>query len=144
MEKIGARELKDMEDLIMIFFPFAEELLIKYGEFHPFAGAFTTGGEFVAVGQHKAEDFDNPAAMIAELKLSVKQRKQDYAAAAVFYEVRTKDPETGNTAHAIAVFVEHINSESAYEFFYPFNLNGKEFTVEESYGNSAPKAMFMG
>ncbi len=40
------QEQEDIQALMQIFFPFAEELLVKFGEFHPYAGATTIAVEF--------------------------------------------------------------------------------------------------
>jgi hypothetical protein len=135
--------IEDIQALINIFFPFAEELIVKYGEFYPYAGAITTEKEFVSVGFHEDNKHLSPEKVIASLKNTIKPVSEKYIVVAIFYDVKTKDPDTGKTEDAIAVFVEHKDSEKAYEFFYPYTLEGEtEFVVGESYGNSIPKEIF--
>ena len=45
----------------------SEELLIKFGEFYPYAGATTYKGEFVSVGGDPVDEFD-PGEAITSLK----------------------------------------------------------------------------
>jgi hypothetical protein len=138
-----AQEVKDFEVLINIFFPFAEELLRKYGEFHPFAGAINNEGEVVSVGQYNGEQQLESQVLVSQLKESLKTGKENYKAGTVFYDVRTRDNETGATSDAIAVFVEHREGKTAYEFFYPYQLHGKEeITMQDSFGNALAKQIF--
>src|SRR5687768_11157673 len=96
-----AQEVKDFEVLMNIFFPFAEELLRKYGEFHPFAGAINNEGEVVSVGDHNGEEQLESQELVSRLKESLKTGKEHFKAGTVFYDVRTRDSETGNTSDAI-------------------------------------------
>ena len=82
--------------------------------------------------------------MIAGLKYDLQTGNSQYLVAAIFYDVRTKDSITGETSDAIAVYVEHKDGTTAYEFFYPYKLEGKEnFIVGDSYGNAIPKEIFV-
>ena len=138
-----AQEVKDFEVLINIFFPFAEELLRKYGEFHPFAGAINNEGEVVSVGDHSGEEQLESQELVSRLKESLKTGREHFKAGTVFYDVRTRDSETGNTSDAIAVFVEHKEGKTAYDFFYPYKLHGKEeITMQDSFGNALEKQIF--
>ena len=137
------QEIADVQALINIFFPFAEELIVKFGEFFPFAGATTTEGEFVSVGFHEHNKHLSPSLVVANLKSSLKKQVEKFIVTAVFYEVKSKDAETGESEDAIAVFVEHKNGNSGYEFFYPFKLEAEDnFVVGDSYGNAVPKEIF--
>lgn len=136
------QEIEDVQALINIFFPFAEELIVKFGEFYPYAGATTITGEFVSVGFNEGIVRPPSQKVIENLKETLKKDRAKFLVAAIFYEVKTKDTETGASEDAIAVFVEHRDSEKAYEFFYPYNLEGDDFVVGESYGNTIPKEIF--
>jgi hypothetical protein len=138
-----AQEVKDFEVLLNIFFPFAEELLRKYGEFHPFAGAINNAGEVVSVGEYKSDAHVESQQLVTLLKETLKTGRENYKAGTVFYDVRTRDNESGNATDAIAVFVEHKEGKTAYEFFYPYQLHGKEeITMQESFGNALGKQIF--
>jgi hypothetical protein len=136
------QELKDFEVLINIFFPFAEELVRKFGEFHPYAGAINNEGEVVSVGEYKKE---GPVSedLITALKDTLRKEKDNFKAGTVFYDVRTTDTVTGEITDAIAVFVEHKEGKTAYEFFYPYKkLGNEELSISESFGNSVVKEIF--
>ena len=138
-----AEEVKDFEMLMNIFFPFAEELLRKFGEFHPFAGAINNKGEVVSVGEYNKQPEVESETHVTHLKQTLKTGSGEYIAGTVFYDVRTTDSETGVTTDAIAVFVEHKEGKTAYEFFYPYQLHGKEeITMQESFGNALQKQIF--
>ncbi|MEO5999285.1 MAG: hypothetical protein ABIN89_21005 [Chitinophagaceae bacterium] len=137
------QEIEDVQALINIFFPFAEELIVKFGEFFPFAGATTTEAEFVSVGLHEENKHLAPNQVVSNLKSSLKQQHEKYIVTAVFYEVKSKDMDSGESEDAIAVFVEHKNGLSAYEFFYPYKVEAEDnFIVGDSYGNAIPKEIF--
>jgi len=137
------QEVKDFEVLMNIFFPFAEELLRKFGEFHPFAGAINNEGDVVSVGEHKGDSPLESGEMVTQLKDTLKAGRDNYKAGTVFYDVRTTDTQTGITTDAIGVFVEHKEGKSAYEFFYPYQLYGnEEITMQESFGNALQKQIF--
>jgi hypothetical protein len=136
------QELQDFEKLINIFFPFAEELLLKYGEFLPFAGAIDNAGDIVSVGEPSQGASVQPGDLVDSLKNSLKSGKENFKAGTVFYDVRTKDNDTGQTADAIAVFIEHRDGKSAYEFIYPYILSEQNITIEESFGNELQKEIF--
>lgn len=138
------QEIKDIQALINIFFPFGEELIMKFGEFAPYAGATTIKGEFVSVGKSDQKNYADTKKLIAQLKHDLLMGSRQYLVAAIFYEARTKDSATGETSDAIAVYVEHKDGNTAYEFFYPYKIEGKEnFTVDESFGNAVPKEIFV-
>ncbi len=137
------QEIEDIQALINIFFPFAEELIIRFGEFYPYAGATTTESEFVSVGFHEENKHLSSEKVLLSLKHSLKNGNGKYIVAAIFYEVKTKDVETGESQDAIAVFIEHKDGQKAYEFFYPYKVEGeKNFVVGDSYGNSLAKEIF--
>ena len=138
-----AKEIEDIQALINMFFLFAEELIIKFGEFFPYAGATTLDGEFVSVGLQDEIKHLSSEEVINSLKASLKNGHEKYIVTAVFYEVSTTDADTGEKQDAIGVFVEHNKGQKAYEFFYPYVLGGDDnFEVGESYGNAVPKEIF--
>ena len=140
---MDTQEISDVQALINIFFPFAEELIVKFGEFFPFAGATTTDADFVSVGFHEDNKHQDANMVVSNLKSSLKKERDKFIVTTVFFEVKTRDIETGESEDAIGVFVEHRNGTSAYEFFYPYKLEaGDNFVVGESYGNAVPKEIF--
>ncbi len=140
MEK---KEIEDIQALINIFFPFAEELIVKFGEFFPYAGATNLEGEFVSVGLQDEIKHLSSAQVINSLKASLKSGHDKYIVTAVFYQVSTTDAVTDEKQDAIGVFVEHKEGQIAYDFFYPYVLGGDDnFEVNESYGNAVPKEIF--
>ncbi|MEJ7736060.1 MAG: hypothetical protein WKF97_01425 [Chitinophagaceae bacterium] len=140
---MDTQEQEDIQALLQIFLPFAEELLVKYGEFHPYAGATTITGEFVSVGSHKTTDHPDSRKAINQLKHTAQSGSDQYLVVAVFYEAISKDGQTGETADAIGVFVEHKESETAYEFLYAYRVDdNKTFAVDDSYGTMVPKEIF--
>jgi hypothetical protein len=97
----------------------------------------------VSVGDHNGEEQLDSQELVSRLKESLKTGRENLKAGTVFYDVRTRDSKTGNTSDAIAVFVEHKEGKTAYEFFYPYQLHGKEeITMQDSFGNALEKQIF--
>ena len=135
--------MTDFEILINIFFPFAEEMLRKFGEFRPYAGAINNEGEVVSVGEFNYEQLPETENIISSLKDTLKKDKDHFKVGTIFYDVRTTDNVTGEITDAIAVFVEHKQGDYAYEFFYPYKLHDNEqFSINKSFGNKVLKEIF--
>lgn len=116
---------------------------MKYGEFYPYAGATTLAGEFVSVGSHKNHELPDLKKAIDLLKHTAQMGSDQYLVVAIFYEARTKDNQTGETADAIGVFVEHKDGRTAYEFIYAYQVeDNKNFLLDDSYGNEIHKEIF--
>ena len=79
------KEIEDIQALINIFFPFGEELIVKFGEFYPYAGATTLEGEFVSVGFHENSKRLPPAQVVANLKESLQKDSAKFVVTAVFF-----------------------------------------------------------
>lgn len=75
--------------------------------------------------------------------LKANAQKGEYKTIAIFYDVRTINPNTNEKTDAIAVFAEHINGNTAYDFYYPYKLiENKEICLSASFGNLTNKEVF--
>jgi hypothetical protein len=140
-----SQELKELGFLIEQSFPFAENLLSKYGEFYPFSFVLNNDNTVVAVGHYDGDEQPKSQVVINGLKLTLKNevKKNKIKAIAIFYDVKTTNPRTNQKTDAVAVFLEHQEGKGAYTFCYPYKLTDKnELTVGDSFGNAETREIF--
>lgn len=138
-------ELNELGLLIDKSFPFVEDLLKKYGEYYPFSFVLNNDDTVQPVGRHDGDDKPDSEVVIKGLKelLKIETKKHKIKGIAIFYDVKTTDPETNQKTDAVAVFVEHRDGQQAYTFYYPYKLTDKkELTFRHSFGSSAAREIF--
>jgi hypothetical protein len=141
----NSNELSELGYLIDKSLPFAEDLLKKYGEYYPFSFVLNVDNTVQGVGRHDGNDKPDSQDVIKGLKevLKLETKKNKIKGIAVFYDVKTTDPNTKQKTNAIAVFVEHKDGKGAYTFYYPYKLTDKkELTFGESFGNATTREIF--
>ncbi len=141
----ATNEMNDIQTLINSTFPFVEDLLKKHGEFYPVASAIEPNDSITMVGTHDGNDKPLSQIVIDNLKTVLKQgaSKGQYKTIAIFYDVKTVDPNTKEKTDAIAVFVEHKEGKTAYIFYYPYKLTAnRELTISKSFGSGTDKEIF--
>jgi hypothetical protein len=138
-------ELNELGLLIDKSFPFAEDLIRKHGEYYPFSFVLYNDNTVGGVAGYNGDEYPESQAVINELKeiLKLEIRKNKIKGIAIFYDVKTTDPNTNQKTDAIAVFVEHKDGQGAYNFYYPYKLTDKkELTFGDSFGNAATREIF--
>ena len=109
---------------------FATKMLREYGEFYPFGVIKTATGEIKHIGA-KGESENPPSGeLIALLRESYYQQAQggNYAATALFYDVRIAPPGEKIKADAVQVELEHHGGYCANVFF-PYSWNAIDDVV---------------
>ena len=107
----------------------AVELLAEHGEFDPFALALRTDGEVLHLGSDGGEapvdgEGLDPDAVIASLRTSLKERKDDLVAIAIVADVTLEDEDSQATTAAIAISMEHLVEEPV-SCFLPYEIDEK-------------------
>jgi hypothetical protein len=138
-------EMQDIQTIIQKSFPLIEELLKVQGEFYPVATVMNFDGTVSSIGAFDGDDYPLSKNVITNLKktLQANFEKKNYKAIAIFYDVKTTDPNTNEKTDAVAVFTEHVDGKTAYYFYYPYKLaenNEAKFSV--SFGNLTDKEIF--
>ena len=142
----NSNEMTDLGFLVDKGFPFAEDQLIKNGEFYPFSFILNKNNTVEAVSQYSGDENPDSADLIQELKKIVKleSNKTPIKGIAIFYIVKTTDPKLKQETDAIAVFVEHLNDKNAYVFYYPYSLTAeRELTFGKSFAGQSTKEVFV-
>ncbi len=119
-------KMSDIERLLNKTFPFIENYLREKGMFFPVASAVQTNDSIALVAAYDGNESPDPEKVIDDLKKSLTAHKDSYKTTAIFYAVTVQDPHTKVKTDAVAVFVETKGEDTAYIFYYPFSLPGKE------------------
>jgi len=112
----------ELDALLNTLLPFAETMLRKYGEFHPFGAIMLSSGEIRQVGA-KIEGEDHPPSrsLIELLTEAFKEQaaKGELRAAGICYDVLTVPPGEDRKRDAVCCGLEHYSGE-AVDVFMPY------------------------
>ena len=125
-----AQAKRDAELLLNDVLPFAQTMLAKYGEFHPYGAYMKADGSIVHVGATDSNtERPRPIDLLDTLKAEYRTRANagDIRAAALVSNVRVLPPNHTAKTDAIQVTVEHADSYCA-DVFLPYHL-GRDGTV---------------
>lgn len=113
----------ECEELVDVVLPFAEQMLLEHGEFHPFGAAMKIDGEVVSVSALDGRDFPPAVDMIQLLKDSYIKAARDgaYKATALAYDVRVTLSTTQEKTDAVAVSLNHEDGYSVVALF-PYKI----------------------
>ena len=134
---------EDCEAVMNAFVPFAQQMLSQHGEFLPFGGAMTPGGETVAVAGYDGNERPPSMDVIRQLKRAfVAAAKQgQYMATALIYDVRVVVPKSGQKSDAIAVALDHRDDYSVVVYI-PYTLEAGEPAYGEVFGQKGENDIF--
>ena len=97
----------DLDGLLNVTIPFAQQMLEKSGEFYPFGAAMSAGGEARLLGVETGQD-DRPAssAVLDSLLGGIRHARAEYRAVAICSDVRLPDSD------AVRVELEHQEGQA--------------------------------
>jgi hypothetical protein len=103
-DSVSAQAQADMDELLSFVLPFAEEMLLKRGEFYPYGASIGADGqrEMNAADPGLGEHPDSRAVLEALWEGLIEQ-KDSLRAVAVVSDIRLKEPE----GDAIRIDIEH-------------------------------------
>jgi hypothetical protein len=104
----------DLEELLNMLVPFAQQMLSKHGEFYPFGATMTSSGEIVANAGHTGEEQPEPQDVIKLLSKGFQQEAAsgNIRAAGMCVDIRTTPPGQTEKTDAICVTLEHQSGEA--------------------------------
>jgi hypothetical protein len=111
----------DLEELLNVLFPFAQDMLAKYGEFFPFAASMDKKGKVACVGGHTGDE-QPPSEEVLEILeqgLSESAKKGQIRAAGICLDMRIQPSPQEPKTDAICARLEHENGE-ALEIYMPY------------------------
>ncbi len=111
----------DLDELLNMLMPFAQQQLSKYGEFYPFGATMSTEGEIAPV--MAAGDDEHPESQELIDTMTKAFRKEAAAgkirAVGICFDVRIVPPGENEKTDAICIRLEHQSSE-AIEVYLPY------------------------
>lgn len=105
-------EREELDALLDVVLPFAQDMLRKRGEFHPFGATMAASGQ-VNLAAAAAESA-NSQSLIDMLVAGMRQQAASGAirASGICYDARLTDSRTGTVSDAIAVSLEHVAGDT--------------------------------
>jgi len=139
-----------MDDLYSASIQAANELLLKNGEFFPFAHSVAPDEQIGIVAYHDGDDSPESQSVIDNLKLILSEsaKAKEIVASAIAVDVRITDPTTGKPSDAVMVQVRSFgyarNVIVPYEMTRKGLLN-KSYQVQfyQPHANAANEEIFI-
>jgi hypothetical protein len=113
----------DLDALLNVVLPFAEQMLVRYGSFFPFGATMNSAGEISQTAGSGGEEFPDSQELIDLLTAGFKaQATQDGLRATVLcFDVRTIPPGQTEKSDAICARLEHADGE-AVDVYLPYSI----------------------
>jgi hypothetical protein len=137
---------EDCETLMNALFPFAEQMLSKHGEFHPFGGAMSPSGEIVHTAAWTGDESPRAEELLEMMEEGFRAGAAagEYKATAMVYDILTVPPGKTTKQDAIAVALDHRDGYSVVVIFpYTRSPFGK-LKVQEPFATEGQGRIFSG
>ena len=134
---------EDCQALVDALIPVAEQMLSRYGEFHPFGGGMRPNGEIVSVAGYDGRERPPSADIIRLIKDGFIQaaRENQYKATALIYDVRITLPSTKEKSDAIAVSLNHRDNYSLVAIF-SYKVESGELSFGDTFAQRGEADIF--
>lgn len=111
----------DLDALLNVLLPLAEETLERHGEFYPFGAGMGKNGEISQVAGYPGGEHPESQEVLRLLVGGLKAQAQDggLRAAGICLDVRTIPPGEVDKVDAVCTRLEHVDGE-AIEVFLPY------------------------
>ncbi len=105
----------DLDKILNMLLAFAQRMLTKHGEFHPFAASMNNDGHVAPVGGYTGDEHPASQEVIDLLVDGLRQRANqgEIKAAGICLDVRIIPPGETEKVDAICAQLEHENGEAA-------------------------------
>jgi len=133
----------ECETLMSSMLPFAEQMLIKHGEFFPFGGAMQNDGKIVSVSGYDGNEQPPSDHVIDLIKRGLLDgaRKGKYRATALVCDVKVNLPATGEKSDLISVSLNHRDDYSVIVMF-PYRIEGGDLAFAAPYAERGEDYIF--
>lgn len=137
--------LQDLDELLNFVLPFAKNLLIKYGSFHPFGAYKQTDGNIAAIAGYDDKQEDDP---LKTIDLLIKDLREDalidrIIAAAVCTTVYVQLPQYSDEISAIHVNLDHAQGDPIDVYLPYIEELGGEIRFEEACAVESGSKIFL-
>jgi hypothetical protein len=126
--------IQQCERLMDALLPFAEEMLVKHGEFYPFGGALNLNGKVINQGAWTGQEHSPSEDVIKVLHEGLKKGAEggEFLATALVYDVKVIPPGKAEKTDAVAVDVDHRDGVSQ-TVIYPYCLEDGKPSLGQTY-----------
>lgn len=133
----------DCEALMNSVLPFAEEMLVTHGGFHPFGGAMRPDGQLISIAGYDGNQRPKPIDIMTQMKgaFVAAARSGEYKATAIVYDVKVKLPSTEDKSDAIAVSLNHRDSYSVVVLF-PYRIDSGKLILGTAFAQAGEADIF--
>jgi hypothetical protein len=110
--------------LLNALLPFAQRMLAKHGEFHPFGAFLNQKSEVTLLAGYNGDEHPAPKDLIEMMykTLSKEANQKGYLAVGICYDVLVTPPKEAKKTDAIQVAIEHSDGE-AVNVYIPYRKN---------------------
>src|SRR6266540_178583 len=134
----------DLDALLNVALPFAQEMLTKCGEFYPFGATMKSDGKIDQTAAYNGEEHPESQELI-DLLLGAYRTlaaKGEVRATALCFDSRTIPPGQNEKSDAVCVRLEHADGE-AIDVFVPYQKDNKgELTWGNLFATRGPGSVF--
>ena len=133
----------ETEALLNELVHFAQELLIKHGEFYPFGAIMDLGGGIIPQSSYPGGEHPKSQEVIDLLREGMRAQAAagDIKAAAIAYDVRLGAGNPAGMSDAIAVALDHREGESVIVAV-PYRLQDGELEIGELFAEPGSHEIF--
>lgn len=118
----------DLDALLNVLLPFAQNMLAKHGEFYPYAATMTVEGKVTLVDSHDGDEHPTSQAVLDVLHAGLREQANtaEIRAVGVCFDVRVRAPGKLEKTDAVQVNLEHVDGEAVSVFLpYKKSIFGK-------------------
>jgi hypothetical protein len=112
---------EEIEQLLNVLLPHAEQMLNEHGEFYPYAAALDADGDVTPVAPSVDEDHPDVGDVLVALHEGLRAQAADGSirASGIAADVTLTDPDSGETTDAVQVELDHAHGD-AVDIFVPY------------------------
>lgn len=108
----------DLDQPLSALLPFAQNMLEKQGEFHPFGGCMKEDGKIELLSAHPGEELPPGQELVDMLAAELRRRAADGAirAGGICYDVTLTPEDGGRERDAICASLDHVEDDAVNVF----------------------------
>jgi|SRR5215472_2032872 len=102
------------DKLLNALLPFAQQMLAKYGAFHPFGAYMNAAGEIVLLGAYDGQEDPKGKELIDMMVVGLRKDapEKGYRAVGICYDVLVIPPSETKKTDAIEIDIEYLDGEA--------------------------------
>jgi hypothetical protein len=133
----------ECEELLNQLFPFADQMLNKYGEFFPYGSVMNNDKTIMAVAFYNGNEKPRSQDVINDLikTYSEDAKKMKIRASGIAWDARIKIPDTDKVSDAVIVSLEH-NDKYSVQVVFPYEIKNGKVIWNDTFSMEGKKDVF--